>query len=103
MKQQKTIKNEAKIAGRGLFGGQEAEVVFRPAPPDSGIVFVRADLEEPAHINAVAANIAEGSRRTVLKNGKESVDTVEHCLAAVSGLEIDNLQIEVYIIYEKLE
>jgi UDP-3-O-[3-hydroxymyristoyl] N-acetylglucosamine deacetylase / 3-hydroxyacyl-[acyl-carrier-protein] dehydratase len=96
LKQQKTIQGEGKLAGRGLFSGQETEVVFRPAPPDTGIVFVRADLEEPAHITAHAGNIIDSSRRTTLKNGKESIDTVEHCLAAVSGLEIDNLQIDVY-------
>ncbi|MHC4496827.1 MAG: UDP-3-O-acyl-N-acetylglucosamine deacetylase, partial [Planctomycetota bacterium] len=41
MKLQKTIKSEGKIRGRGLFGGKEAKVVFRPAPADSGVAFVR--------------------------------------------------------------
>lgn len=95
MKLQKTIKDEAKIVGRGLFAGEESKVVFRPAPEDSGVVFVRTDISEPVRISAITANIAERSRRTALKNGSVSIETVEHCLAAVSALEIDNLIIEV--------
>ena len=95
MKLQKTIKSEAKISGKGLFGGKEAKVVFRPAPADSGIVFVRTDTAEPVRISAVVTSIAERSRRTTLKKGSVSIETIEHCLAAVSALEIDNLIIEV--------
>ena len=95
MKLQKTIKDEAKIVGRGLFTGEESKVVFRPAPEDSGVVFVRTDVSEPVRISAITANIAERSRRTALKNGSVSIETVEHCLAAVSALAIDNLIIEV--------
>jgi len=92
---QKTIKSEAKISGRGLFGGKEVKVVFRPASADSGVVFVRTDTAEPVRIGAVASNLAERSRRTTLKKGSVSIETVEHCLAAVSALGIDNLIIEV--------
>ncbi len=95
MKLQKTIKSEGRISGKGLFGGKDANVVFRPGPADSGIVFVRTDVPEPVRISAVAANIAERSRRTTLKKGSVSIETVEHCLAAVNALEIDNLIIEI--------
>lgn len=95
MKTQKTIKNEAKLAGKGLFRGQDAKVVFRPAPPDSGIVFVRSDLPEPVPIKAVVTNIDEQIRRTTIKKGSVTIDTVEHCLAAINALEIDNLIVEV--------
>ncbi|UCE99084.1 MAG: UDP-3-O-[3-hydroxymyristoyl] N-acetylglucosamine deacetylase [Planctomycetota bacterium] len=95
MKSQKTIKSEAKISGKGLFGGEESKVIFRPAPADTGVVFVRTDTAEPARINAVVPNIAERSRRTTLKKGSVSIETVEHCLAAISALGIDNLIIEV--------
>ncbi|MEJ2646970.1 MAG: UDP-3-O-acyl-N-acetylglucosamine deacetylase [Sedimentisphaerales bacterium] len=95
MKLQKTIKNECKIRGRGLFGGKEAKVVFRPAPVDSGVTFVRTDVPEPVRMSAVASNLAERSRRTTIKNGTVSIETVEHCLAVVNALEIDNLVIEV--------
>lgn len=95
MKLQKTIKSESKIHGHGLFGGEEAKLLFRPAPANSGITFVRTDIPEPVRISAVASNIAERSRRTTLKKGAVSIETIEHCLAAVNALEIDNLIVEV--------
>ena len=95
MKLQKTIKNEGKMRGRGMFGGKEAKVVFRPAPADSGIAFTRTDVPEPVRIVAVASNLAERSRRTTLKKGSVSIETIEHCMAAVNALEIDNVIIEV--------
>ena len=95
MKLQKTIKSEGKIHGRGMFGGEETKLVFRPAPADSGITFVRTDVPEPVRISAVASNLAERSRRTTIKKGSVSIETIEHCLAAVSALEIDNVVVEV--------
>ncbi len=95
MKLQKTIKKESRLSGKGLFGGKDAEVLFRPGQVDSGIVFVRTDVAEPVRISAVATNIAERSRRTTLKKGSVSIETVEHCLAAVSALEIDNIVMEI--------
>ena len=81
--------------GRGLFGGKDAKVVFRPAPADSGVVFVRTDVPEAVRIRAVASNLAERSRRTTIKKGSVSIETVEHCLAALSAMEIDNVTVEV--------
>ena len=95
MKPQKTIKSEGRISGRGLFGGKEAKVVFRPAPADSGVVFVRTDIPEAVRINAVPANVAERSRRTTIKKGSVSIETIEHCMAAVNAMEIDNVVVEV--------
>ncbi len=95
MKLQKTIKSEGRISGRGLFGGKEAKVVFRPASEDSGVVFVRIDVPEAVRISAVAPNLAERSRRTTIKKGSVSIETVEHCLAAINALGIDNLIVEV--------
>lgn len=95
MKLQKTIKSEAKVSGRGMFGGEEAKVVFRPCPADTGVVFVRTDVAEPVRISAVAPNLAERSRRTTIRKGSVSIETVEHCLAAINALEIDNLLVEV--------
>lgn len=94
MKLQTTIKREGGMSGKGLFGGEDAKVVFRPAPADTGVVFVRTDTPEPVRIGAVAPNLAERSRRTTLKKGAVSIETVEHCLAAVNALGIDNLVIE---------
>ncbi|HUU19346.1 MAG TPA: UDP-3-O-acyl-N-acetylglucosamine deacetylase [Sedimentisphaerales bacterium] len=95
MKLQKTIKSEGKIHGRGLFEGKEAKVIFRPSPANSGITFVRTDIPEPVRISAVASNLAERSRRTTIKKGSVSIETIEHCLAAINALEIDNVVIEV--------
>jgi UDP-3-O-[3-hydroxymyristoyl] N-acetylglucosamine deacetylase/3-hydroxyacyl-[acyl-carrier-protein] dehydratase len=95
LKLQKTIKSEGKLHGRGLFGGKEAKVVFRPAPVDTGINFIRTDVTEPVRISAIASNLAERSRRTTIKKGSVSIETIEHCLAAVNALEIDNVIIEV--------
>jgi UDP-3-O-[3-hydroxymyristoyl] N-acetylglucosamine deacetylase/3-hydroxyacyl-[acyl-carrier-protein] dehydratase len=78
-----------------MFGGKEAKVVFRPAPADSGITFVRTDVPEPVRISAVASNLAERSRRTTIKKGPVSIETIEHCMAAVNALEIDNLIVEI--------
>jgi UDP-3-O-[3-hydroxymyristoyl] N-acetylglucosamine deacetylase/3-hydroxyacyl-[acyl-carrier-protein] dehydratase len=78
-----------------MFGGQEAHVVLKPASVDTGIVFVRTDVPEPVRIRAIAENVAERSRRTALKKGSVSIETIEHCLAAIFALEIDNLLIEI--------
>jgi UDP-3-O-[3-hydroxymyristoyl] N-acetylglucosamine deacetylase/3-hydroxyacyl-[acyl-carrier-protein] dehydratase len=83
------------MRGRGLFGGKEVKVIFRPAPADSGITFIRTDVPEPVRISAVASNLAERSRRTTIKKGPVSIETIEHCLAAVNALEIDNMIVEV--------
>jgi UDP-3-O-[3-hydroxymyristoyl] N-acetylglucosamine deacetylase/3-hydroxyacyl-[acyl-carrier-protein] dehydratase len=96
LKLQKTIKSEGKIRGRGMFGGKEAKVVFRPAPENSGVTFVRTDVPEPVRIDAVASNLAQRSRRTTIKKGPVSIETIEHCLAVVNALEIDNVVVEVH-------
>jgi UDP-3-O-[3-hydroxymyristoyl] N-acetylglucosamine deacetylase/3-hydroxyacyl-[acyl-carrier-protein] dehydratase len=95
LKLQKTIKNETKISGKGLFSGESAQATFKPASVNSGIRFVRIDTPEPVAIGVSPINLAERSRRTALKKGSASVETVEHCLAAVYALGIDNLVIEV--------
>jgi len=95
LKLQRTIQDESKLVGKGLFGGEEARVIFRPAPEDTGVVFVRTDVAGAVRIPALAPNVAERSRRTSIKKGEVSIETVEHCMAAVSALEIDNLLIEV--------
>lgn len=95
MKPQKTIKSEAKISGKGLFTGKDAKVVFKPAEADTGIVFKRTDIDELVSVKAIAPNISRQERRTTIHKGSITIDTIEHCLAAVTALEIDNLIIEV--------
>jgi len=95
LKLQKTIKAEGSITGKGLFAGKEAKVVFRPAAANTGVVFVRTDIPEAVRIAAVVPNLAERSRRTTIKKGSVSIETVEHCLAVITAMEIDNVIVEV--------
>ena len=95
MKKQTTIKTETKVAGKGLFGGVDVKVVFKPAPEDTGIVFIRTDLDEPVVIPARIDCLIEKNRRTALGKGDVMVETTEHCMAAVWALGIDNMYIEV--------
>ena len=94
MKPQHTIQNAAEISGRGLFTGEEVTVRFKPAPADNGIVFVRTDAPSPVRIKAHVANVTKRARRTSLRNGTLAIETVEHCMAALHALGIDNAEIE---------
>ncbi len=95
MRLQKTIGNEAKLAGKGLFSGKDVRVTFRPADVDTGVVFLRTDTEDPVRIPAIAANIAERDRRTALKKGPVSIETPEHCLATINAFGISNIVVEI--------
>jgi UDP-3-O-[3-hydroxymyristoyl] N-acetylglucosamine deacetylase/3-hydroxyacyl-[acyl-carrier-protein] dehydratase len=83
------------VTGRGLFSGKPCRLCFAPAPTDSGIVFVRTDSAGRAiHIPTHIGKVAKREHRTSLTNGTASVETVEHVLAAVYGLNIDNVVVE---------
>ena len=94
MTRQKTIKKTATVEGLGLFSGQECAMRFVPAQPDSGIAFLRTDVDPPVRIPAEIAQSAERQRRTSLAEGDVTIETVEHVLSAVWGMGIDNLTIE---------
>ncbi len=96
MKLQHTIANPAEIKGRGLFTGEEAVLRFKPAPPDAGVVFIRTDAPSPSRIRAHVSNVTKRARRTALKNGTHAIETVEHCLAALHGMGIDNIEVELH-------
>jgi len=84
------------MEGRGLFGGEPCALRLLPAPEDTGVVFVRTDLDAAAEIRCEPAALAGGEhRRTCLQNGAARVATVEHVLAAAKGMGVDNLRIEV--------
>jgi UDP-3-O-[3-hydroxymyristoyl] N-acetylglucosamine deacetylase/3-hydroxyacyl-[acyl-carrier-protein] dehydratase len=93
---QHTIAESAEIDGRGLFTGEPVSLRFKPAPVDNGIWFSRSDTPSPVRIQAHVKNVTKRARRTSLINGTASVETVEHCLAAVHGLGIDNLEVELH-------
>ena len=92
---QKTIAAETSVSGRGLFTGAETTLVFKPAPVGHGVVFVRTDLARPVRIPALVQHVTRRSRRTAIRNGADAVETIEHCMAAIAGLEIDNLEIHI--------
>jgi UDP-3-O-[3-hydroxymyristoyl] N-acetylglucosamine deacetylase/3-hydroxyacyl-[acyl-carrier-protein] dehydratase len=95
---QTTIGAEAAVSGTGLHGGFESTVVFKPAEPNTGIRFARVDLEGSPEIEvkpSSAVQAPDNSRRTVLRSGDIEIGTVEHVLAAVRGLGLDNIIIEI--------
>lgn len=92
---QRTISREIGLSGLGLFSGEQAELVFCPAPPDSGIRFQRETSGASTTIEARVENVMARPRRTCLKNGTLHVETVEHCLAALAGLGVSNATVKV--------
>jgi len=98
MSAQRTILNEARLSGIGLHSGERCNMVFKPAPADTGITFVRVDLPGSPVIVAHPSRLCQRMRRTALAdrvNGVEvEVHTTEHCLAACFGVGVDNLRIE---------
>jgi len=87
---QKTISKETKLSGVGLHTGKHVNITFKPAPADTGLVFVREDIEGDNMINAHIKYISNTDRGTNLDNGIFRIHTSEHVLAAITGLEIDN-------------
>ena len=83
------------FSGRGLFSGEPATLTFLPAEQGTGIAFVREQDGKAATILASVENVLKRPRRTCLKNGTLFVETVEHCMAALSGLGIDNAVVKV--------
>ncbi|MGA9295360.1 MAG: bifunctional UDP-3-O-[3-hydroxymyristoyl] N-acetylglucosamine deacetylase/3-hydroxyacyl-ACP dehydratase [Ignavibacteriaceae bacterium] len=91
---QRTISNPVSISGIGLHTGEKCTMTFKPASENFGIRFVRTDLGGRPEIPANADNVVDISRGTTLGIGEAKVHTVEHVLAAVVGLQIDNIIIE---------
>lgn len=93
-KYQSTIQQPAEVSGVGLHTGQEASLTFKPAPADHGIKFKRVDLEEQPIIDADVDNVVDVSRGTMLGKDNVQVGTVEHVMAAIAGLQLDNILVE---------
>jgi len=92
---QRTIKKSVTIEGVGIHTGQKAIMTFKPAPENYGIRFIRTDLGGNPEIPAICDNVVDISRGTTLAVGEAKVHTVEHVLAAIVGLQIDNIKIEI--------
>ena len=99
MVSQRTLKSLTRAVGVGVHGGQRVELTFRPAPPDSGIVFRRVDLPSPVAIKVSADSVSDTRMATTISAGGDpgapKVNTIEHLLSACSGLGIDNLVVDI--------
>jgi len=94
MQPQQTIQKPVSFSGPGLFNPQVANVTIKPAPSNHGIVFVRTDLDNTP-IPALVSRVVKRNRRSAIKQGEASVDTVEHLMSAIAALRLDNLLIEI--------
>lgn len=93
---QQTLACPAQLSGRGLFHGLQTSIRMLPAEPDTGIVFRRVDLRGRPEVAALVDNVTAAPRRTVLSSGSGTrVETVEHLMAALAGLQVDNCIVEI--------
>jgi UDP-3-O-[3-hydroxymyristoyl] N-acetylglucosamine deacetylase/3-hydroxyacyl-[acyl-carrier-protein] dehydratase len=92
---QKTISQSVSLEGPGLFSGERATLTIEPANAGSGITFIREQDGKVATIQALVANVMNRPRRTCLRNGTLLVETVEHCMAALAGMGVDNAVVRV--------
>lgn len=91
---QRTIREAVSIAGVGLHTGNEVTLTFKPAPENYGFKFRRVDMNNSTLVDADVDNVVDTSRGTSLEQDGVRIDTVEHVLAALTGLGIDNALIE---------
>ena len=94
MIKQRTLKNVIKAAGVGLHSGNKIDMSLRPAPPNTGLIFCRADLNPVVEVPATQAHVGSTTLATCLEKDGVRVALVEHLLAALSGLGIDNAYID---------
>ena len=91
---QRTLAKEVSLTGKGLHTGITVTITFKPAPANHGYKFCRTDLPGKPIIDALAENVSDTSRGTTLIQNGVSVSTIEHALAALHGLRVDNAIIE---------
>ena len=94
MKQQ-TLKESFSVSGKGLHTGLHITATFLPAPDNHGYKFQRIDLENQPIIDALAENVVEATRGTVVALGDAKVSTIEHAMAALYASGVDNCLIQV--------
>ena len=98
-KLQKTVEKEVSIEGIGLHTGEKSRVVLKPAPPNTGIIFIKKDSENSEPIKVDIENLLDTNkfpRRTSIGNEKTQIHTIEHLLSAIYAMEIDNVFVEIY-------
>ncbi|MDP1898528.1 MAG: UDP-3-O-acyl-N-acetylglucosamine deacetylase, partial [Sulfurimicrobium sp.] len=94
MIKQRTLKNVIRATGIGLHTGEKVYLTLRPAAPNTGIVFRRVDLPEPIEIQARPDNVGDTRLSSTLEQNGAKVSTVEHLMAALAGLGIDNIYVD---------
>ncbi len=94
-KSQRTLAKPVEFEGVGLFGGRPAKIRVSPAPPNSGVAFVRVDLPGRPRLPVTPDTVASKFRRSAVSGENAEVETIEHLMSAVGGLELDNLEIEI--------
>lgn len=94
-RQQRTLRGPAQVRGVGIVTGCRVTLRFRPAPTDTGLVFVRTDLPYRPMTPATADRVTGTDRRTTLGTHETGVTLVEHVLSALAGLRVDNCLIEI--------
>ena len=92
---QRTLKNVIRATGVGLHTGEKIYLTLRPAPVDTGVVFLRVDADPVVKIPAKNAFVGATTLATTLINDGYNVSTIEHLMSAFSGLGIDNVYVEV--------
>ncbi len=91
---QTTLADSVSYSGIGLHAAQEVHMVMRPAPANTGIVFIRTDLPGQPSVQAHLSKVTNTMRATTLEDGEAKVFTVEHVLSALNGLQVDNCIVE---------
>jgi UDP-3-O-acyl N-acetylglucosamine deacetylase len=94
-KNQRTIQRPAELEGVGLFGGQPGKVRVQPAPANAGVTFIRVDLPTRPRLPVTPDTVAAKFRRSAVTGDNAEIETIEHLMSALGGLEIDNLEVEV--------
>ena len=95
MQLQQTLKKSYSFEGKGLHTGRIAKMTIKPAAADTGIVFRRIDINEDARVEALAENVSSTARSTTISCGDASVSTIEHVLSALTGMGVDNAEIDI--------
>ncbi|MBY0554177.1 UDP-3-O-acyl-N-acetylglucosamine deacetylase [bacterium] len=91
---QKTIRKTVEVHGVGIHSGEKTTLKFKPAPANTGVYFIRADLPNRPFLKVSATNVQAVSYQTTLGGPHFQVATIEHCVSALSALRIDNIYIE---------
>lgn len=95
MIKQRTLNNIIRATGVGLHTGEKVYLTLKPAPADTGIVFVRADLDPAVEIPALSQYVVDTTLATTIARDGHKIATIEHLMSALSGLGIDNCYVEV--------